>query len=329
MGNEKDKLKSQEVQESPSKESTITSVSNPSSSSFWKATNIITAVFTALILFNIGLTFNLSKDINKVPNLLTKQNTQTKFEGLVEDTLSLIKKYYYPNLLFDERYVPQKTINVIRDYEDEIKRLIFQEGATPGETPAYFRLMGLIYCGKHPTEIADVDKARENFEKYLKLRPHDEEARTNLALCYIYVGKPKQNYEHALETLEEALQYNPTYCRAHYNKTLVLWHLERYEEAKDVINTYITKIDPNCPEGNFAMSLIQYQIEKEKKALTKTIYYLNRAIELGFNDIAWLRTTSFFDDNFRKTKYYYDAELRIAERRNLPPELYPSDISIQ
>lgn len=325
MDNEKDKLKSREVQKSPSNRSTA------SSGLFLTATGIITAVFLALIIFNIKLTFNLSKDVNKIPELIKKQNTQVKFEGLAKDTLNLVEKYYYPNLSFTERYVPDEMKIVIHDYEDKIKELILKEGAVPDETPAYYRLMGLLYCGKHPTKIADVDKARENFEKYLTLRPHDEEVRTNLALCYIYVKKRKQNYEKALETLEEALQYNPTYCRGHYNKALVLWHLERYEEAKRVINTLITKIDPNCPEGNFAMSLIQYQIEKKNKVLTKTIYYLNRAVDLGFDDISWLGTSSFLDDNFRKTKHFYNAALRIAERRNLPKEYYPDprDISIQ
>lgn len=178
-----------------------------------------------------------------------------------------------------------------------------------------------MYCGLTPTKIHDVKRAIDNFTNYLRLRPYDEEVITNLALCYVYVEKP--DYSCALKLLENALSFNPMYCRAHYNKALVLWRDKKYEESKKVIYDLIEN-DPNCPEANFAMCLIQYQIEKGSKdtKLKNTIYYLETAIKKDFSDIAWIESTSFLDDNFKKTQHYKDAILKIAKKRRLPEKLY-------
>lgn len=274
-------------------------------------TAVVVILFTPVFYLTYKSTRLNITELNAVP-------AKIKFERLAMETLKIVDKYYYPNLQFVERFVPPKISDVINQNIDELNEMVIKKEVNPEDTPEYFFTLGLIACGRLATNINNVEYAIENFERYLQLKPYDERVITNLALCYAYGTK---DYKKALMLYDEALEYNPEYCRAHYNKALVLWRLERQEEAMIEIDNLI-KNSPNCAESFFVMSLIQYQLEN--RAGTQAIFYLERALEKGFNDISWLTTTSFYDEDFRRSKAYKNAVKRIAESRFLPniSELY-------
>lgn len=269
--------------------------------------SIVVVIVMVPLYYSIIRIFSIQNELYNVVKAVRFPNNQIEFRNLVTQTLSLVEKYYYPNLTFESRYVPQKMRTVINDNLANIQRIINKKEANPKDLPEYYLLMGLYYCGNVATYIEDIGNAVSSFEKYLQLRPYDVRVLTNLGLCYAYGLK---NFRKALEFYEEAFEFNPGYCRAHYNKAIALWELQRREDAISEINNLI-KNRPDCAEAFFVMSLIQYGIGN----IENTISFLNQAVDNGFDDISWLRTTSFYNKEFRMKKEYKNAEQKILRRR--------------
>ena len=252
---------------------------------------------------------------------LDHNTNQAKFVKLTENTLVLVEESYTPNLLLNDRYVPPKLRSVIEKNMDSLQILIEKHGAEPDEYPEYYILKGLICCGKSASKIELLEVAKENFNNYIDIVPYDEKNLVNLGVCY-HIGDEsysqkthkelEKEYNKAIELFKEALQYNPRYCRAHYNLALTLAKLNKKEQSLDVISHYLDHVY-DCAEAFFTMSTIQCKFGNKDLAYT----YLSKAIEKGFDDINWMKNTSFYDEEFKKSTSFKSALKKIENRRFL------------
>lgn len=241
-----------------------------------------------------------SERIHRTLDSLEGTQIQMRFDRLVTEVKSLLEKYYYPNLVIETEFIPGDIITLINNKIRELDRMLVDENKIGAiETPDYFYVLGIYYAGNVSRKVSDVNNAILNFEKYKTLRPYDSRVLTNLGLCYeIGFG----DYSKAIGFYENALKYEPAYCRAHYNKALALWSNNNHEEAIKTITTLVKNI-PNCPEANFAMSLIKYQQGEIEEAIS----CLERAVELEFDDISWMVITTFYDKKFKASEAYTNA----------------------
>jgi hypothetical protein len=74
--------------------------------------------------------------------------------------------------------------------------------------PDALRGMANIYYDRR-----DHGQAVPLYERYLKLRPEDLSARTDLGTMYLYAGNPTR----AIATYQDALKRDPSFLQAHYN----------------------------------------------------------------------------------------------------------------
>ena len=278
----------------------------------------ILALVVGFLAYSFPKIISISKldvdALNKVAKIVMQNKNQIEFNKLANHTLALIEQFYYPNLQTDQRYVPKTIKSAINRNRMELQKLISQEETGAAETPEFYLLEGLFYCGDIATNIDYVDEAIESFEKYLDSRRYDAKVLTNLALCYVYGYQDDTDalewYNKALKLYDEALDCEPSYCRAHYNKALALWKLGRQKDAIAEI-TNLVRNAPDCAEAFFVMSLIKCQMHEIDEAFS----YLETAIQKGFNDISWISTTRFYDEAFKRSEAYKRAIASIKARR--------------
>jgi len=84
---------------------------------------------------------------------------------------------------------------------------------------------------------------------------------------------------------------------------------EQFKEAKEALNTY-EKLFPNTirPFHNWAM---YYALQNDKE---KAIANLQKAIELGYNDIEWLTTDNSLN-SIREEKEYKNLVKRLQNNQ--------------
>jgi tetratricopeptide (TPR) repeat protein len=88
----------------------------------------------------------------------------------------------------------------------------------------------------------EYDKAIEDFNEAIRLRPHSPTTFNNRAVAY----RNKGDLDHALADYNEAIRLNPNYIAALYNRGLLFDAKKEYERAIDDFNIAL-KIDPRNP----------------------------------------------------------------------------------
>jgi tetratricopeptide (TPR) repeat protein len=89
---------------------------------------------------------------------------------------------------------------------------------------------------------AEYDKAIEDFNEAIRLRPQSPTTFNNRAVAY----RNKGDLDHALADYNEAIRLNPNYIAALYNRGLLFDAKKEYERAIDDFNIAL-KIDPRNP----------------------------------------------------------------------------------
>jgi tetratricopeptide (TPR) repeat protein len=74
---------------------------------------------------------------------------------------------------------------------------------------------------------ARIAKAKENYERAIALKPHDEKARCNLGSLY----KRQNNFEKAMQEYMTVLDHDPKSALAHYNLAILFATQKIYREA--------------------------------------------------------------------------------------------------
>jgi tetratricopeptide (TPR) repeat protein len=89
---------------------------------------------------------------------------------------------------------------------------------------------------------AEYDKAIDDFNEAIRLRPNSPITFNNRAVSY----RNKGDFDHALADYDEAIRLNPNYIAAFYNRGLLFDEKKEYERAIDDFNVAL-KIDPQNP----------------------------------------------------------------------------------
>lgn len=92
-------------------------------------------------------------------------------------------------------------------------------------------------------------KVSQNYSKYLFKTTEEQNQllsvlNLNLAVCYFH----KNELDKSLNLCDQALEYNPTYLKAHYRKALIFEKVNKLAEAFELVKKLLTieKSNPDC-----------------------------------------------------------------------------------
>jgi tetratricopeptide (TPR) repeat protein len=143
-------------------------------------------------------------------------------------------------------------------------------------------------------QLGQLDKARKQYERALKLNPRYAEAQNNLGTVY-YANK---GYRRAIDNYRKALAVMPDSASFHMNLGTAYFARKREKDAVDEYQKAMS-IDPDVFEhrGTFGVILEDRNVEERAKfhyALAKlyakgnrtelALQYLRKALEEGFKD---------------------------------------------
>ena len=112
-----------------------------------------------------------------------------------------------------------------------------------------------------PKQLADIGDTyfeKQNFEqaivvyeKALKLNPSDVDTHNDLALAYLYTGRP----EKAIATIKKGTEINPSYQRIWLTQGFILLSLKKQEEGIQSLKKAV-EIDPGTSIATEANSMM-------------------------------------------------------------------------
>jgi len=155
--------------------------------------------------------------------------------------------------------------------------------------PVVLNKIGIAYH-----QLNQLNKARQYYDRALKLNPRYAEAQNNLGAAY-YGGK---SYRRAISAYRRALQIQPGSSSFHMNLGMAFFARKMDQEAMAEYQTAL-RIDPDALEkhGSFGVVLEDRSVEDRARyhyALAKicakasrndeAIQYLKKALEEGFKD---------------------------------------------
>ena len=117
---------------------------------------------------------------------------------------------------------------------EELKNRVAQN---PNDAEAVLQLAGMNF------QIQNWPRAAELFEQYLKLRPGDPNAMTDLGTSYLQAGQ----VEKSLAVFQQVRQQNPGYWQSYFNEIIALATLGRMDEATQVMGE-LQKLQPDNPD---------------------------------------------------------------------------------
>ena len=117
---------------------------------------------------------------------------------------------------------------------EELKNRVAQN---PNDAEAVLQLAGMNF------QIQNWPRAAELFEQYLKLRPGDPNAMTDLGTSYLQAGQ----VEKSLTVFQQVRQQNPGYWQSYFNEIIALATLGRMDEATQVMGE-LQKLQPDNPD---------------------------------------------------------------------------------
>lgn len=176
------------------------------------------------------------------------------------------------------------------DYALAVERLNHAVSLKPDAARGY-NFLGVAY-----EQIHDFDRAKASFEKAVALDPSLAPAYNNLGSLCSLTG----DYDHAAPLFEKALELKPSMVAARYNLGGALLALGRTEEAASNLLAAI-KLDPDLLESESAIiartesrafrgpdvAFLYARLYASIGNVEKTVQFLTRAKEAGFND--WRR----------------------------------------
>lgn len=117
---------------------------------------------------------------------------------------------------------------------EELKNRVAQN---PNDAEAVLQLAGMNF------QIQNWPRAAELFEQYLKLRPGDPNAMTDLGTSYLQAGQ----IEKSLTVFQQVRQQNPGYWQSYFNEIIALATLGRMDEATQIMGE-LRKLQPDNPD---------------------------------------------------------------------------------
>lgn len=117
---------------------------------------------------------------------------------------------------------------------EELKNRVAQN---PNDAEAVLQLAGMNF------QIQNWPRAAELFEQYLKLRPGDPNAMTDLGTSYLQAGQ----IEKSLTVFQQVRQQNPGYWQSYFNEIIALATLGRMDEATEIMKQ-LQALQPDNPD---------------------------------------------------------------------------------
>ncbi|HEX2643137.1 MAG TPA: tetratricopeptide repeat protein [Thermoanaerobaculia bacterium] len=119
----------------------------------------------------------------------------------------------------------------------EIQRLRQQIEANPNDADAILALANLNF------QISSWDRARELYERYLKLRPGDPDILSDLGVTLHNLGRD----DDAVAQFHQAQASAPDHWRSVFNEVVVLASAGRFDDAERVLQK-LKKMQPDNPD---------------------------------------------------------------------------------
>lgn len=119
----------------------------------------------------------------------------------------------------------------------QIEELRNRVAQNPNDAEAVLQLAGMNF------QIRNWPRAAELFEQYLKLRPGDPNALTDLGTSYLQAGQ----VEKSLTVFQQVRQQNPGYWQSYFNEIIALATLGRMDEATEIMGE-LQKLQPDNPD---------------------------------------------------------------------------------
>lgn len=124
--------------------------------------------------------------------------------------------------------------------EEEYKRIIAED---PKNYEALVGLGNLYFDNKQYQEAVDY------YRKALKINPNEPNVRTDMAICYFYLGLN----DLAASELEKVISQYPDHAKAHYNLGIVYKRMGRLREAVKQFDEFLQLV-PYGPDAQFALN---------------------------------------------------------------------------
>jgi tetratricopeptide (TPR) repeat protein len=140
-------------------------------------------------------------------------------------------------------------------------------GETSPSSPNNHNNLGDVY-GRH----GDKQRALQEFQKAIQLKPNYADAYHNLANTYQELGNPSE----AITNYKKALEYNPNLWQSDYNLTAIYYSQGNFDEAKKYIEKAIA-LNPNDANMyvNYAAVLIKLNDKEKAKQQLSTALQLD------------------------------------------------------
>jgi hypothetical protein len=133
----------------------------------------------------------------------------------------------------------------------EIQRLRQQIEANPNDAEAILTLANLNF------QISSWERARDLYERYLKLRPGDPDVLSDLGVTLHNLGRDDEAIEH----FHKAQAAAPDHWRSVFNEVVVLGSANRFEDADRVLQK-LKQMQPDNPD----VARLAGEIESRRKA---------------------------------------------------------------
>jgi tetratricopeptide (TPR) repeat protein len=149
--------------------------------------------------------------------------------------------------------------------------------------------MGIAYH-----QLSQLDAAKKNYEKAIKLNPHYAEAINNLGTVWY----AKKSYRRAISQYNKALKYSPESASIYSNLGTALFARKKYQDAF-VAYTKALSLDPEVFEhrNTYGVLLQERRVEDrakfhfylsklyaKAKMNDRALEYMRKALEEGFKD---------------------------------------------
>jgi len=133
----------------------------------------------------------------------------------------------------------------------EIMRLRQQVEANPNDADAILALANLNF------QISSWERARELYERYLKLRPTEPDVISDLGVTLHNLGHDDQ----AIEQFHKAQAVAPDHWRSVFNEVVVLASAKRFDDADRALQK-LKKMQPDNPD----VARLAGEVEGRRKA---------------------------------------------------------------
>jgi tetratricopeptide (TPR) repeat protein len=159
----------------------------------------------------------------------------------------------------------------------------------PQDSPVIWNKIGIAYH-----QLVQLDAAKKNYEKAIKLNPQYAEAINNLGTIYY----AKRSYRKAISQYNKALKYTPDSASIYSNLGTALFARKKFEEAFAMYQKALS-LDPEVFEhrNTYGVLLQERNVEDRAKFhfyMAKTyakakmpdraLEYMRKALEEGFKD---------------------------------------------